>query len=158
MEVEVEKKRKWPKILVWTVIVVFILAAIGANVYAMKLKSRESIPSDQLKTAAVEGRTMKDTLIASGEVAPADISNVYRDPSKGEIANIYVQKGDKVKKGDKLFRYDGTEAEDQLDSLKIKKQQAQMQIDHNNDKISDLEKQIADAEDQIGRASCRERV
>ncbi|HET7658275.1 MAG TPA: efflux RND transporter periplasmic adaptor subunit [Bacillales bacterium] len=147
MELEESRsKRVWPKILIWFAVALFVAATLAANIYHMKTKT--SYAPKSLKTAVVTRKTMKETTIASGEVEPAESASFNIDPSKGEIVKVYVQAGDQVEKGDKLFRYDGKQLNEQLQSLKLKKQSTQMQIDHRASQISDLNQQISDKEDQ----------
>lgn len=143
---ETEDKKKSKKKWIWIGIIVFVVAAIGANVYAMKLKNPKT--AEDLAFTTVEGQTMEDTLIAQGKVVPKDMTHIYRDPSKGAIDEIFVEEGDEVKKGDKLIRYEGTETDGQEDSLQVQKERLQLQIDHQKDQITDLEDQIADAKDK----------
>ncbi|HET7521726.1 MAG TPA: efflux RND transporter periplasmic adaptor subunit, partial [Bacillales bacterium] len=142
-EIETKKKRKWPKVLIWVGVIVFIAGAIAANIYYMRLQT-PAISKEKLNIMTVKGKTMKETMIASGKVVPADIAYVYRAPSKGGIAEVFVQEGDKVQKGDRLLRYKGT-GMGELDSLRLQKERLQMQMDHREEKIADLAEQIDDA-------------
>ncbi|HET7581062.1 MAG TPA: HlyD family efflux transporter periplasmic adaptor subunit [Bacillales bacterium] len=155
MSIEIErekvekKKRVWPKVLAWFGVVLFIAATAGANVYQMRTET-EFAP-ESLKTAVVKGKTMYETMIVSGQVQPADVARFFKDPSRGDVA-LLVQEGDKVKKGDILFRYEGAQINTQLDSLELQKKRINMQIAHNNSRINELEEQISDVEGQISEA------
>lgn len=151
VELQTEKPEKTrgliTKILVWTGIVLFVAATIAANVYQKKTGTAFA-PKD-LKTTIVQKMTMSRTLLASGKVEPAHISRVYLDPSKGQISEVYVSQGDRVQKGDKLFRYDDAQIQSQLDSLQTKKQTTNAQINHQNSQIANLESQISDLDQKI---------
>ncbi|HET7580313.1 MAG TPA: efflux RND transporter periplasmic adaptor subunit [Bacillales bacterium] len=140
------RKKIWTRLLAWTGIVLFIAATLAANIYQQR--TSVAYAPESLKTMTVQTRTMNKTLIASGEVQPARTSTVYLDPTKGEINEVYVKEGASVKEGDKLFSYDSTQLEQQLESLHLKKKSTNLQIDHRNEQISDLESRISDAEDQ----------
>ncbi|HET7580104.1 MAG TPA: efflux RND transporter periplasmic adaptor subunit [Bacillales bacterium] len=149
MNMEIEKKKRWPKVLAWFGVVLFIAATLGANIYQMRTAT--AFAPESLKTAVVKGKTMYETMIVSGQAVPADIARFYKDPSKGDVA-LLVQEGDKVDKGDILFRYEGASINTQLDSLALQKERINMQIDHNNSRIGDLEERIDDVEEQITEA------
>lgn len=150
MELQTEKRRKrsglLTKTLVWTGIILFIAATIGANLYHKKTST--AFAPQGLKTTIARKMTMNQTLLASGKVEPAATSQVYLDPSKGNIAEVFVSQGDKVNKGDKLFRYDGTKIKEQLYSLKLKEKSTTMQIDHRKSQMADLENQISNAQNK----------
>ncbi|HEX7063664.1 MAG TPA: efflux RND transporter periplasmic adaptor subunit [Bacillales bacterium] len=145
MNMEIERKRKWPKVLAWIGVVFFIAATVGANVYRMQTEA--AFAPKSLKTTVVKGTTMSETMIVSGQVVPSEISRFYKDPSKGEVA-LLVQEGDKVKKGDVLYRYEGAAVNTQLDSLELQRERINMQIDHSNSRIEELEDQISDVKDK----------
>lgn len=145
-DIETKKKRKWPKILIWTGVIVFIAAAVGVNLYYTQMQN--PITAEGLVFTTVKGQTMEDTLIAQGKVVPQDIVYIYRDPSKGSIAEVYVKEGDMVKKGDELIRYEGADTGKQQESLELQKERLQLQINHLEEKIADLQEQIEEAEDK----------
>ncbi|HEU5139551.1 MAG TPA: efflux RND transporter periplasmic adaptor subunit [Bacillales bacterium] len=145
MNMEIERKRRWPKVLAWMGVVLFIAATVGANVY--KMRTETAFAPEALKTTVVKGKTMSETMIVSGQVVPADIARFYKDPSKGEVA-LLVQEGDKVQKGDVLYRYEGAGVNTQLDSLELQKERIHMQMNHNDSRIEELEDQISDVEDK----------
>ncbi len=86
----------------------------------------------------------------SGKVEPEKQQKVYIDSEKGSIKKTYVKEGDQVKKGDKLFEYEGEDHSDEVE-------QANLQIEMTNLQISRLQKSITETEKQLKSAGKEEK-
>lgn len=82
----------------------------------------------------------------SGIVEPQETVKVEKDPAL-KVDKIYVEVGDNVKKGDKLFSYDSAQAKLDLDLAKLEYEGINNEIDSYTDQITELTKQRAEAED-----------
>src|SRR4026209_2531384 len=107
---------------VWTVIAVAVLGA-GGYFGWQKLPSREGNghPAARPTTAAVEVRDIRFAVTAAGDIGPADQVSV-RPEVNGRIAELPVDIGDKVKKGDLLCQLDDRD-------LQIEKQSREAEVD-----------------------------
>lgn len=88
----------------------------------------------------------------SGKVEPQETKK-YSIASGRKVAETYVQEGDEVKKGDKLFRYDTESMKDKLEQAKIDLERLQNSVDVSEAKAKELEKQLAAA--NTPEKSCR---
>ncbi|MFP9036044.1 biotin/lipoyl-binding protein, partial [Enterococcus faecalis] len=75
---------------------------------------------------------------------------VYIDSEKGSIKKTYVKEGDQVKKGDKLFEYEGEDHSDEVE-------QANLQIEMTNLQINRLQKSITETEKKLKVAGKEEK-
>ena len=80
----------------------------------------------------------------SGKVEPQETKK-YSIASGRKVTETYVQEGDEVKKGDKLFRYDTESMKDKLEQAKIDLERLQNSVDVSEAKAKELEKQLASA-------------
>jgi HlyD family secretion protein len=132
------------KMLVWLGIVLFIGSTTTADyTYMEKLKK-----ASHVKTVNVETKTIKETLTASGKIVPTQIEHIYRDPSKGTMKEVLVEEGQEVKQGTSLIQYTDEETDQQLQRFELKKQRVNMQIDHWNEQLDDLEQRTNNADEE----------
>ena len=90
-------------------IVLIVILGAGFGGYSVwsnwqKSKLASAIPS-RLTTAAVELRDINFAVNAAGEISPAEQVSV-RPEINGKIDQLPVDVGDRVKKGDLLFKLD----------------------------------------------------
>lgn len=82
----------------------------------------------------------------SGVVEPQETVKVNKD-SDLKIDQVFVEVGDTVKKGDKLFSYDSAQAKLDLELAKLEYDGISNEIDSYTDQIAELTKQRAEAEE-----------
>ncbi len=83
----------------------------------------------------------------SGVVEAQDSVNIKKDGSR-EVEEIYVEEGQKVGAGEKLFRYDVRDAQRQIETLRLELEELDNQIEGYNLSIADLQKQRAQTSDE----------
>ncbi len=105
-------KKKWIVIGVITIIVLLI----GINVWKSFASSTVKV-----ETATLSQEVMKETVMTPGTLKLEKEQYVYVQPEKGEVAEIFVEEGDKVEKGDQLIRYENKQ-------LDLEQQQNDLQI------------------------------
>ncbi|MEI3613369.1 efflux RND transporter periplasmic adaptor subunit [Pseudogracilibacillus sp. SO30301A] len=105
-------KKKWIVIGVITIIVLLI----GINVWKSFASSTVKV-----ETATLSQEVMKETVMTPGTLKLEKEQYVYVQPEKGEVAEIFVEEGDKVEKGDQLIRYENKQ-------LELEQQQNDLQI------------------------------
>ena len=105
-------KKKWIVIGV----IALIVLLIGINVW-------KSFASSTIKveTTTLSQEVMKETVMTPGTLKLEKEQFVYVQPEKGEITEIFVEEGEKVKKGDQLIQYENKQ-------LDLEKQQNELQI------------------------------
>ena len=74
-----------------------------------------------------------------------------KQSSDKKVKGCYVKEGDEVKKGQKLFIYDTSEAEENLSSKEIEIDRIKMDIETYKSNVATLQKEKANAssEDQL---------
>jgi HlyD family secretion protein len=98
-------KRKWKVLLV-----VLVVAAIGAGVYASTVYSRRGIVAVQ--TGRVVRQDLASVVTASGEIKPRNYINIGTNaPGAAPITAILVKEGDRVRKGQTLARLENIQPE-----------------------------------------------
>jgi HlyD family secretion protein len=98
-----------------------------------------------VQTAPAVRQDLTSIVTASGEVKPLTYTNVLGE-GIGKITEIVVKEGDHVKKGDVLLRLESVQP-----AADVSAQRAGIGAAESGVKS-------AEANDEIGRASCRERV
>jgi len=96
-------KRKW-KILIG----VLILSALGIGVYASTVLSKKGIITVQ--TGTVVRQDLTSLVTASGEIKPRNYINIGAN-AQGELKEVLVKEGDRVRKGQLLARIESTQPE-----------------------------------------------
>src|SRR5437588_10151322 len=132
-------------------IVLIVILGAGFGGYSVwsnwqKSKLASAIPS-RLTTAAVELRDINFAVNAAGEISPAEQVSV-RPEINGKIDQLPVDVGDRVKKGDLLFKLDDRELQQQkasnlTDIERSKLEQEKAERDHKRSQKLLAEKLIA---------------
>lgn len=119
---------------IWLLIGTFlgIVLIVSANIYYATTEERIKV-----KTTSIEKREISDMVMVPGTLKLLNEQKIFADPEKGEVNEILVKEGDKVKKGDPIIRYSNEE-------LQLEKQQNQLSIESNYIHIRQLKKQIND--------------
>lgn len=123
---------------IWLLIGIFSITVliVGVNIYHATTK--ESI---EVKTTSIEKREISDIVMIPGTLKLINEQKVFFDPEKGEVKEILIKEGDKVKKGDPIVRYEN-------EQLQLERKQNQLSIELNYIRISQLEKQIKNLEEK----------
>ena len=96
---------KKAKIIIWTVILVFLLCGIYAYTHRSRVSVGKTSAHPLVKVEKMEKKDMMKRVVLSGETVPresVDISPKYA----GRLEKVYVNLGDKVTKGDILVSQD----------------------------------------------------
>lgn len=135
------KKKVWISIGVVAIIAILVgvnvwrgVSADGATVEVTRLKEQE----------------MAENIMIPGTLKLKNEQTVYVSPEKGEVQEITVKEGDKVKKGDVLLRYTN-------ESLQLEKEQnalnielGYMRINSVKNRLDRLDKKEKDLAEQVG--------
>ena len=84
----------------------------------------------------------------SGVVESQDTLDITQDSSK-TITEFYVEAGQEVKKGDKLFTYDVTEAQNSIQQKQLDIESQNNEITAQNNTISDYNEELKNGGDKI---------
>lgn len=135
--------------IIITIVVLLILAGVGVTVIYPMVVSGDVAVSD-VDSAYVEQISVINSGFQftsnrySGTVETEEVVSVDADLDK-KIKETFVQAGDDVKIGDKLFEYDVEEMQLQLDQSKLDLEQAQSETKSYTAQIETLEKQKKNA-------------
>lgn len=124
--------RKWIK---YIVIIVVIIVAV--KYISSKVEQVQKISKVPISTATVEKQDIIKTLSASGTVEPLNKYNVT-SLVQGEVIAASFKEGDKVKKGDVLYKISTENVETELESADISRQKAAMAYDQALEQLDDL--------------------
>lgn len=134
-------KKKW---IIMGVIALLILV-VSLNLFIMQRKQTAS--ATDLKFAKVTEKELSSTKLVSGKVVPGKEETIYADPTLGKVKEVFVNEGQEVKAGQKLFTYSNPQLDIQLEQLAIDKKSANLRYDQGNKKIASLKDQIQKAKD-----------
>src|SRR3989442_10572333 len=114
----------------WIVVGLLLVAAAGGYFYWSKWQklNPDSSAASRLTTAAVELRDINFAVNAAGEISPAEQVSV-RPEINGKIDQLPVDVGDRVKKGDLLFKLDDKELQQQRASNLTDIEKAKLGVD-----------------------------
>lgn len=121
------------KILLIVIVIAVIAALVAGVVWAYRHFS-----STEVKVYSISDLNVgdwEDSSSITGMISNSATQEITLDADK-TVAKVYVKDGDTVKKGDKLFKYDVTLSELELESDKLNKQSLEL-------KIKTLKSQIA---------------
>lgn len=107
------RKKKW--ILVMAVAVILVAAVL-----IMKNRKSTSAGTEQQKvqTEEVSRRDLSKSVGATGTIVSKKSRDLSVNLTETEVKKVYVSVGDTVKKGDKLIKFDTSEAEENLADAK----------------------------------------
>ncbi len=141
---------------------ILVIAAAGGGFYYWRVYHKDA--SGQLVSSTSENAVYVDSVAAiaglgngtgiqerfSGTVEPQETWECKLSSDK-KVKECYVEVGDEVKVGDKLFSYDTTEDEDKLAQLEIEIERTENEIETSKSQITQLqkEKEKANADDQL---------
>lgn len=131
-------KKKW----IFIGVIVFIIAALGANIAIVKNKAIKT--AENIKFASVTEKEITNTKLISGMIAPGKREMIYADTAKGKINEVYVKEGQKVKADQKLFSYQNPEITTQIKQNQIDRRMADTRYEQNQSKINFINEQIRD--------------
>ena len=86
-------------------LIIILLLVIAALVVLAIVKSKQKPKGTEVEMEAVELRTIKESVSASGKVFPEKEVKISSDVS-GEIVELYVEEGDSIKSGQLLAKID----------------------------------------------------
>ncbi|MFX3623265.1 MAG: efflux RND transporter periplasmic adaptor subunit [Ectobacillus sp.] len=136
-----KRKKKW----MITGIIASVALVAGINIAVMQSKKNDA--AEDLKFTSVQERTLSNTKLVSGQVAPGNMEAFYADAAKGKVKDIFVQEGEEVQQGQKLFSYENTELSLQMQQLELEKKIAAMRYEQGKEKIKSLKNDIKKAKD-----------
>lgn len=110
-----KKKVKWIVLAVICCMVIAVGMAVRAN---GKKDDRRAMNTPEPKTAAVERRTLVESVSATGKVASVDSKTVTASVTGGEIKSVNVKVGDAVSEGDVICVLDSSALEQNLADAK----------------------------------------
>ncbi|MDF2903272.1 MAG: family efflux transporter subunit [Bacillus sp. (in: firmicutes)] len=129
----------------WIVISVIALIVIIAGMNIMVMQSKNKTSKEDLKFAFAKEREIRNTKLVSGSVVPGNQETFYPDATKGKVKEIFVQEGQQIVKGQKLFTYENPELSIQTKQLDIDKKMTTLRNDQGKSNIENVKKQIEKA-------------
>ncbi len=141
-EINERKSGKGKKIAVISVSIIIVLAII-AGVLFFVLKQDGGEGANNVVTQSVKIFTDSTNLFQnrySGMVVAQDTVKIKKDSTQ-KVKELYVEKGQAVEKGQKLFEYDTTENSNKIEQTKLEIEKMQNSISNNQKQIQSLAEQ-----------------
>lgn len=126
-------------VLVLSAVVFFILNTLFGN----KL-SKEKVYVDSVKTLVSLGDVSGSMNRYAGVVEPQDTWNIQKNSDK-KVKEIFVQEGQSVEKGTKLFSYDVEDTQMNLDQARLEVERIQNDIVSMQSQVTTLQQESAQA-------------
>ncbi|MFC0270762.1 efflux RND transporter periplasmic adaptor subunit [Metabacillus herbersteinensis] len=136
------KKKIWISITVVSILTIFI----GANVF--KAMSKEELT---VKTVSIEEREITGNVMVPGTLELANQEFVYHEPEKGTIAELLVEKGDSIKEGTPLIRYENEQMVLEKEQNALSIESSYLRINQVKNQLADMEDKEDDLEEQVGK-------
>jgi HlyD family secretion protein len=132
-------KKKRSKLMIWGIVVTVLVLLIAGGVFAA---TRGGTKIDPTKLAKVERGDLAKSVVATGKVTPITKVEV-KSKASGIVKKLYVDYGDKVKKGQLLAQLDKIEIEAQVDQSRAALEAAQANLTSSQ---ADFQRAKVDAE------------
>lgn len=133
-------KKKW---------IIIGVAVLVVGLLAFNIWKSQTGDVVSVKTTVLETEEMSETVMTPGKLMLKDEQYVYVEPDKGEIADIFVEAGDTVKKGEKLLAYNN-------DQIELEKKQNQLQINGIYLELDQMKKEHTDLDKELDKDSDNE--
>lgn len=134
-----EKQKKGKKIVIIVMIIFIIFAVIGSAVYFL-LKDNNVENDNNITTQSVKIFTNNMNLFQNkyaGMVVAQDTIKIKKD-SEQKVKELYVEKGQNVEKGQKLFEYDTSESSNKVEQARLEIEKMQNSIGNSKKQIQNL--------------------
>lgn len=136
-----KKKKIFIGIVVSLLIVLLIVVAIIKGRSATV--DGEITPDDmEVLVQKVTEEKLEETILVTGKIVPEGEQKIYKEAENGDIVKFNVKEGDKVKKGDPLFTYDGSGLEREFNAAVNARNMSQHNVTMIENQINELAKQI----------------
>lgn len=117
---------KWKKVIAIVVTLTIIVGAVGGGIYGYKSYQKKKLVAEVQLVSNLNWGYWGDSQTSYGMVTNDSSQEVYLD-NYDKVAEVYVEAGDTVKKGDPLVKYDAVETE-----LDIKRKKLDVSIAEND--------------------------
>ncbi|AAU23188.1 MULTISPECIES: efflux RND transporter periplasmic adaptor subunit [Bacillus] len=143
---------------IWIGIVIVGAAAlfIGLNLYRSVQTSGGA--EEAVQTVKLEEKEISSEVMVPGTLQFANEQYEYFEPEKGEIADIKVKEGDKVKKGDVLFTYTNEEIRLEKEQNALSIQSKDLQLEQVKRKISSLKSKEDELKAELGAEKAKRQI
>lgn len=140
---KLKKKSKTRKIVIAVVIAVVLLVFISTVLVPSPRADAEALLQQQTQTDEVTKRSLVKSVGATGTVTSIQSKELSVSLTNAEVAEVTVEVGDSVSKGDKLLAFDTEDIEKNLESAQKSLKTAEQK---NNLQASDAARNVTDAE------------
>ena len=139
-----KRVKKKTKILIGAGVLTLIV--VMAVIYAFKgrVSTVDQMDPEEMEVLVQEvtEEKMEETILVTGKIVAENEQKVYGEPENGEIKEFNVKENDKVKKGDSLFVYDGTEVDNELNAAVRSRDMLQNNTQAIQNQLNQMAKQI----------------
>lgn len=127
---------KVKKIIIGVVVAALVITGAGAGLLSMRKANQKEVMVASVESLASTYYMPSTNL--EGYITTSVSQNVYVDKDM-IIENVYVQKGDNVKTGDKLITFDMTLVEMELNIAKLKRQKQEQDLNKAVNRLNSLQ-------------------
>lgn len=137
-----QKRKEQKKILIVSIIILVVVLIVGILLF-FKTKSNTSNTENNIATQSVKIFTQSLNLFQnrySGLVVAQNTVKIKKNTEQ-KVKDIYVEKGQSVTKGQKLFEYDTTESKNKIEQAKLEIEKMRTTITNSQKQIETLAEQ-----------------
>ncbi|MBU8788253.1 MULTISPECIES: efflux RND transporter periplasmic adaptor subunit [Bacillus] len=136
------------KILIGSGIVVIVALFIGINLYRSAAQTGGSAGAE-FKTGKLEEKEIAATVMVPGKLKFENEQSVFYEADKGDLDQIKVKEGDKVKKGTVLLTYTNEQLKLEKEKNELAIESSQLKLKQINEKKKALNKKEKEAGEQF---------
>lgn len=129
-------------LLIIGVVIVVLIFGIFTYLNVSPVTVDDEFIDEEVLVQKVTEQTLDETILVTGKIVPEDEQKVYADMEFGEIKQFKVEENSKVKAGDTLFTYDGSQLESEFNAAIRARDMVQNNVKAVEHQISQLAKQI----------------
>ncbi|PLR85431.1 efflux RND transporter periplasmic adaptor subunit [Bacillus sp. V33-4] len=123
-----------------TSLIAGLILFLSANLYLLFKSESEIIRAARVeKWTTVKQQNLRETMKATGKVAPFEEFHVYFNKERGNLSDILVEEGDAVESGTPLIEYSSSNTENEISNLEAEITRAEEEISRLDDHIMELE-------------------
>lgn len=136
-----KKKKIIIGISISLLVIIMATVAIGRSLSSQTSGEAES-EEMEVQVQKVTEETLEETILVTGKIVPDGEQKIYQDVENGDVVKFHVKEGDKVKKDDPLFEYDGAQLEREFSAAVNARDMSQSNVKMIENQIDELSKQI----------------
>lgn len=127
---------------IWIGIAIAFIVVLLISINVWKSLSSESVSGEKVETTQLQEETMAETVMVPGTLKLNKEQNIYYEPEKGDVAEIFVEEGDTVEKGTKIVRYENKQLDLEKKQNDLELRSSRLELNDIREKHKEIDKQL----------------